>query len=308
MTGGDGFFGSRIRLALEKAGAEVIAPTIDEMNLHSADAIRSTFEENKPDIFLHSAAVYGGLGICVKEPLRLFWENVLMTANILKTFDNPEINVQKTVVIGSACAYAGNASGNLREEEFWLGELHPSVESYGFTKKINLVGQRSLERQKGISYAHPIITNLYGPGDVFNEYRSHVVAALIKKFSDAKIAGKDFIELWGTGAPIREFIYVDDAADAVAEVTLGDFTGIINIGTGIDTSIKELAIMIKDIINYPGEIRWNTDKPDGIMRKVLDITRMTDDLKWEPKYPLREGLEKTIEWYEANKEEADTRN
>lgn len=307
MTGGDGFFGSRIKFMLESQGAEVIAPDIDEMNLHHCESIQQALEGVKPGIFLHSAAYYGGLGICTQEPLRLFWDNTLMAANIFKALDRTDIKLRKMVVIGSACAYPGGVDGDMAEDEFWSDELHPSVESYGFVKKINLVGQRSLERGKGTPYAHPIITNLYGPGDVFTEYRSHVAAALIKRFSDAKREGRESIEIWGTGSPVREFIYVDDAAEAVAKVTLGDFTGIINVGTGIGTSIKELAQTIKELMGYSGEIRWNTDKPDGIARKVLDITRMKAELKWEPKHSLREGLKKTIEWYEANKEEADKR-
>ncbi len=307
LTGGNGFFGSRIKYKLEESGAEVFAPRSAEMNLHSGESILRALESCQPDIFVHSAAYYGGLGICTQEPLRLFWDNTLMTANIFKALSGAGIDLRKMVVVGSACSYPGGVHGDMIEEDFWAGELHPSVESYGFTKKINLVGQRSLERQKGVPYAHPIITNLYGPGDVFTEYRSHVAAALIKRFTDAKLEEWESLEIWGTGAPVREFIYVDDAAEAVAKTALGDFTGIINIGTGVGTSIRELAVTIKKLTGYRGEIKWNTDKPDGIARKVLDITRMKAELDWEPEHSLREGLRKTIEWYQANKAEADKR-
>ena len=305
LTGGGGFFGSRIKAAFLRYGFDVYSPDLPELQLLDYESVLEHLSGYKPDIIVHSAAFYGGLGICMSEPLRLFYDNITFTANIFRAL--AEVPVKKTVVIGSACAYPADEHDDLMEQNFWSGVLHDSVESYGFSKKVNLVGQRSLERQNGTPYLHPVITNLYGPGDVFTEYRSHVVAALIKKFADAKLNGKETVELWGTGKPVREFIHVDDAADAVAFLIENEVTGVINVGTGVDTSIKELSEIIKKYVGFQGRIFWNTEKPDGIMRKVLNVTRLKEETGWKPKYDLRSGLEDTIKWYMENKETADLR-
>ena len=195
----------------------------------------------------------------------------------------------------------------MKEDDFWSGRLHASVESYGFTKKIMEVGLRAYGRKCGMLGQLPIVTNLYGEHDVFGEYRSHVAAALIKKFADAVHSKADQVVCWGTGSPTREFIYVGDAAEAVVRLFECGYTEPLNIGTGIGTSIKELAEVIGRLTGFKGKIVWDTTKADGVGRKVLDVSRMESILHWKPPTSLEAGLNRTIRWYLENKAEADAR-
>ena len=305
LTGGRGFFGRRIAKALDERGFSVVAPCRPELELLDGDSVCRVVLAVRPDIVVHSAAHYGGLGILSAEPARVFRDNLIMAVNILDAAG--EARVKRFVSIGSACAYPGNVDGDMQEEDYWSGALHPSVEAYGFTKKVHQVGVHAYARQYGMEGQFPIITNLYGEHDVFGEYRSHVAAALIKKFADAVHRGDPQVVCWGTGAPVREFIYVGDAAEAVARLVDTDHLDPINIGTGVGTTIRDLADLIARFTGFRGKIVWDTPKPDGVMRKVLDVSRMKDVLGWEPSHSLAAGLEKTVRWYLANKETADAR-
>lgn len=305
LTGGTGFFGRRIAVALRERGFRVVAPGRPEFDLMDRASVDRAVQAIKPDQIVHSAAYYGGLGICVAEPDQIFYRNTIMSANLIDAAARG--GVLKFLSIGSACSYPGNLVGDMKETDFWAGPLHPSVEAYGFSKKIQQVGLRAYEKQTGMKGQMPVVTNLYGEHDVFGEYRSHVAAALIKKFADAMLAGKDEVVCWGTGSPVREFIYVGDAADAVARLLETDFTEPVNIGTGIGTSIKELSELTARCLGFKGKIVWDTSKPDGVGRKVLDVSRMKQVLGWSPPTSLAAGLEKTVRWYLANKETADAR-
>jgi GDP-L-fucose synthase len=218
--------------------------------------------------------------------------------------------VGKFVAIGTACSYPGYLEGHLKEEDLWAGPCHASVINYGLTKKMMAVQAQAYQRQYGLDSIHLILTNLYGPGDSYNPERSHVVAALVRKFVEAELAGAPEVEVWGTGKPVREFIYVEDCADAIvlAAEVYSDAAKPLNIGTGIGTTIRELAETVCAVSRYPGKMVWNTDKPDGAMLKVLDVTRMSEALGgWRPATSLRAGLEKTITWYRANKAQADAK-
>jgi GDP-L-fucose synthase len=305
LTGGTGFFGRRIAEALKRHEYEVATPGRPEFDLMDAASTRKVVEKLQPDIIVHSAAYYGGLGICIAEPMQIFSRNVMMGVNILEAA--AAAGVRKVMAIGSACSYPGAVAGDMKEADFWSGPLHPSVESYGFTKKVLEVGLRAYGRGCGIVGQMPIVTNLYGEYDVFGEYRSHVAAALIKKFADAVQSRSDKVVCWGTGAPVREFIYSGDAAEAVARLLKSGYTEPLNIGTGIGTSIKELAELTAKLTNFRGEIVWDTTKADGVMRKVLDVSKMEEVLGWKPTTSLEAGLAKTIRWYMENKTEADAR-
>jgi GDP-L-fucose synthase len=305
LTGGSGFFGRRIAEALRARGHEVTTPGRPSFDLMDPALTRRTFEQVRPQTVVHSAAHYGGLGICMAEPIEIFHRNVVMAVNL---FDAAaRAGVKRILAVGSACAYPGAVGGDMKEDDFWSGPLHPSVESYGFTKKILEVGLRSYNRGKDIIGQMPIITNLYGEHDAFGEYRSHVAAALIKRFADAVRTKAPQVVCWGTGTPVREFIYLGDAAEAVARLLESGYSEPLNIGTGIGTSIKELAKIIGQLTGYQGEIVWDTSKPDGVSRKVLDISRMKSVLGWEPPTSLEDGLARTIRWYVENKTEADAR-
>ena len=212
LTGGSGFFGRRIAEALRRHGYEVATPARPDFDLLDANSTLRTFESLRPGIVVHSAAYYGGLGICMAEPAQIFHRNVLMGLNLFEAA--AETKVRRIMAIGSACSYPGGVAGNMKEDDFWSGPLHPSVESYGFTKKVLEVGLRAYGRGNGLIGQMPVVTNLYGEHDVFTEYRSHVAAALIKKFADAALARADHVVCWGSGAPVREFIYSGDAAEA----------------------------------------------------------------------------------------------
>jgi GDP-L-fucose synthase len=305
LTGGSGFFGRRIAVALRERGFRVATPGRPDFDLMDRASVGRAFAALNPELVVHSAAHYGGLGICVAEPAQIFYRNTIMGANVLDAA--AQAGVRKFLAIGSACSYPGTLAGDMKETDFWAGPLHPSVEAYGFSKKVLQVGLRAYAKQGGLIGQMPVVTNLYGEHDVFGEYRSHVAAALIKKFADAVLARQDEVVCWGTGAPVREFIYVGDAAEAVARLLETDYTEPVNVGTGIGTSIRELAELVARFTGFRGHIRWDTSKPDGVMRKVLDVRRMKDVLGWEPPTPLAAGLEKTIRWYLANKETADAR-
>jgi len=306
LTGGRGFLGRQILNLLKDKGYDVIAPTSQEFNLLTMQGAENYLNKGI-DCIIHSAAYYGGIGINQVEPATIFYRNSLMAVNIFEFAKNAK--VKKILPIGSACAYPGYLTGDLKEEDFWAGPLHDSVEAYGFSKKLQQVAQRAYYKQYKIASNHLILTNLYGPYDTFTEYRSHVVSALIKKFVDAKLENKPEIVLWGDGTPIREFLYVGDAAEAIVKaIELPHDIEPINIGTGIGTTIKELAEIIKEHTAFSGKITWDTTKPNGAERKVLDITKMKEKLNWTPKVSLKEGLKYTIEWYQANKTEADKRS
>jgi GDP-L-fucose synthase len=305
LTGGSGFFGRCIATALRRHGFEVATPGRPAFDLLDPASLDRTLQKLRPSHVVHSAAYYGGLGICVKEPVQIFHRNILMGVNLLNAAARAD--VKRFLAVGSACAYAGNIAGDMKEDDFWAGPLHPSVEAYGFTKKVLQVGLHAYSRQYGMEGQFPLITNLYGEHDVFGEYRSHVAAALIKKFADAVQAGAREVACWGTGSPVREFIYVGDAAEAVARLLLTNYFEPLNVGTGIGTSIKELSELVARFTGFTGRIVWETSKPDGVGRKVLDVTRMKQVLGWEPPTSLAAGLEKTIKWYLENKESADAR-
>lgn len=305
VTGGSGFLGSHIVSKAQEKGYQVLAPRSSEFNLETGSGIGKYMDEVKQnyggvDAIIHSAAYYGGIGINKREPATIFNKNIQMGLNVFEVAR--EHQVSKVLPIGSACAYPGKLTGNLKEDDFWEGKLHETVEAYGISKKIQLVGQEAYYNQYGITSNHLILTNLYGPYDVFNEYRSHVLSALIKKFTEAT----DTVHLWGDGSPIREFLYVDDAAEAITRaIEMEHDLKPVNIGTGEGVSIKELAQKIQSITGFQGDIDWDTSMPNGVHRKVLDVSRMEEVFDWTPRYSLDEGLRLTADWYVNNKEYAD---
>lgn len=307
ITGGSGFLGRQIVEVAKQKGYNTFTPRSVEFNIETMDGVDKYFAGiPQIDVIIHSAAYYGGIGINQTEPATIFHKNSSMAVNIFEIAR--KFNVKKILPIGSACSYPGHITGDLKEEYFWDGPLHDSVEAYGFSKKLQQVGQRAYFKQFKIESNHLVLTNLYGPYDTFTEYRSHVASALIKKFADAKIANSPTITLWGNGSPIREFLYVGDAAEAIVRaIELEHDISPMNIGTGIGTTIKELADYTKEFIGYEGEIIWDTTKPNGTARKVLDISKMKEKLHWQPVWNFHDGLKETIKWYLENKEEADRR-
>ena len=308
VTGGAGFLGQHIVKRLENAGAQVYVPRQKDYNLISLEGCLRCLMENTTDILFHSAAYYGGIGINVNEPGYLYYRNLVMGANIMEAARLTK--VERVINIGTACSYPGFLTGDLKEDDLWAGPCHPSVVNYGLTKKMLAVQGTAYKKQFGLDSIHLILTNLYGPGDSYNPERSHVVAALVRKWVEADLEQKPEIEVWGTGKPVREFIYVEDCAEAIVEAAehYRETETPLNIGTGIGTTIRELVETLNDVTGFKGRLNWLSDKPDGAMRKVLDVTRMKTALNgWSPPTSLRAGLEKTVAWYRANKAEADAK-
>jgi len=306
VTGGAGFLGSHIVERLQRAGADPVVPRKKQYNLIALEAALRCFQQARPTLVIHGAANYGGIGYNQLCPGTIFYENLVMGANAMEAAR--QCKVDKFVAIGTACSYPGYLEGELREESLWDGPPHETVINYGLTKKMMAVQGWAYQKQFGFRSIHLILTNLYGPRDSFHPERSHVVSALIRKFVEAKMNGQPQVDVWGTGRPIREFLYVEDCADAILRAAeLYDDTLPLNIGTGRGTAVRELVSLIQEITAFAGELSWNTSKPDGQLKKVLNVSRMRAALQWSPPTDLRTGLRKTIEWYEANKEEADGR-
>ena len=306
ITGGAGFLGSHIVDRLQSICAELCIPRKKQYDFTVLAAAEECFNDFKPHIVIHCAAYYGGIWINQLYPGRIYYENLIMGANLMEAAR--KINIEKFVQIGTACSYPGYLENELAEKDLWQGLPHASVVNYGMTKKILAIQASAYKKQYDLDGIHLILTNLYGPKDTFHPDRSHVVAALIRKFVEAKLANADEVEVWGTGAPIREFLYVDDCAAGIIR-TVESYNDLepVNIGTGQGTSIRELAETIQEVTQYQGKVCWNTSKPDGQIKKILNVTKMKTQLEWQPPTSLKQGLTKTIEWYAANKEEADKR-
>jgi GDP-L-fucose synthase len=298
VTGGSGFLGRQITRRLAEAGARVIAPKKAQYDLIHFEQAIGCVSEARPDVVIHSAAYYGGLGITIAEPGRIFFENLVMGANLMEA--SRRYHVGKVVTIGTACAYPGHLESGMKETELWSGPLHDTVVSYGSVKKMLAIQGLAYRKQYDFNSIHLIPANLYGPNDCFDEYRSHVVGALIRKFVEA-YRRNESVSIWGTGTPVREFLYVEDCADGVLRAAEHyEDTLPLNLGTGVGTTIRELVLTIAEALNFRGEIRWDKQKPDGQKAKTLDISRMKERLHWTPPTALAAGLKKTLEWYQQN--------
>ena len=308
VTGGAGFLGQHLVKRFQNLGAEVYVPRQRDYNLTTLEACLKCLLEHPADVLVHAAAYYGGIGINQTQPATLYYSNLVMGASLMEAARLT--NVGKFVAIGTACSYPGYLEGELKEDDLWAGPCHASVVNYGLTKKMMAVQAQAYKRQFGLDSIRLILTNLYGPGDSYNPDRSHVVAALVRKFVEAEINKAPSVEVWGTGKPIREFIYVEDCADAIvlASEIYNDSAVPLNIGTGVGTTIRELSDAVCAASDYQGKMIWNADKPDGALKKVLDVTRMKAALNgWTPPTDLKAGLEKTVAWYRANKTLADAK-
>lgn len=251
------------------------------------------------DVLFHLAAYYGGLGITLAEPASIFTKNVRMGLNVLEASAAAEVD--KVVFCGTACSYPGGlAPEPMAEGDFWSGQVHGSVEAYGVAKKAMEAGARAFANQHDMRAVHVVPANLYGPHDDFGDYRSHVVAALVAKAVAASESGKP-MKVWGSGAPVREFMYVDDCAAGLvaAAESYDDMDAPLNIGTGVGTSIRELVDAIADAVGGL-EVEWESDKPDGAPHKVLDVTK-ANDLGWAAGVSLQDGIRSTVNWYRVNR-------
>lgn len=304
VTGGAGFLGSHIVEILKKRGAKVFVPRRAEYDLTDRGQVDRCYADSRPEIVIHCAAFYGGMRIHELVPGKIYYENLLMGAFMMEAARLS--GVKKYVSIGSDCSYPGYLNKEvLSEDDLWAGLPHETALDYGVVKKMPIIQGWAYNKQYGFNSIHVILTNMYGPRDAFHPDKSHVVAALVRKFVEAKEKGSDSIEIWGSGKPTRNFLYVEDAAEGVVLATEKyDGTEPLNVTTDGGSAVAELAEDIKRIIGFEGKLAYNTNRPDGQMKKILDVSRMKKLLDWTPKVPLEEGLKRTISWYEKNKDEA----
>ncbi|HWV84872.1 MAG TPA: GDP-L-fucose synthase [Capillimicrobium sp.] len=297
VTGGAGFLGRFVVRRLEELGAEVSVPLSAEHDLRDAAACREAVDGAQ--VVIHLAARVGGIGFNRRNPAPLVYDNMVMAANV---FEQSRLaGVEKLVSACTVCAYPKILPVPFSEDDLWNGYPEETNAPYGLAKKMMLVLSDAYRRQYGFDSVVPIVANLYGPEDNFDLEDSHVIAAMIRKYVEARDRGDDQVVLWGTGNPSREFLYVDDAARALLlageRLTVSDP---VNVGTGIETKIRDLAVLIQELTGYEGETVWDTTRPDGQPTRFLDVSRARELMGFEARVALRDGLRETIRSFESS--------
>lgn len=304
VTGGAGFVGSFLCPRLEARGAEVFSPRRRDFDLTEQSDVRRLIIEQRPDVVIHLAAEVGGIGANRENPGRFFYANAVMGINLIE--ESRRSGVEKFVQVGTVCAYPKFTPVPFKEEDLWEGYPEETNAPYGIAKKSLLVMLQAYREQYDFNGIYLLPVNLYGQGDNFDLQSSHVIPALIRKFVHARDSGEDTVDVWGTGSASREFLYVEDAARGIALATERfDGPEPINLGAGREVTIRELVETIANLVGFEGEIRWDASKPDGQPRRMLDTSRAREMFGFEAETELEQGLDKTIAWWEANREEPD---
>lgn len=297
ITGSGGFLGKAFTKLLDgnkfKEVREIKSSNFDLRDPKQADeAIKGA------DYVVHIAGVTGGIDWIKRHPGSSFYDNIMMNTNVFHVA--MENKVKRLVAIGSVCSYPKITEIPFKEENLWNGHPEEINAPYGFAKRMAVVQSDAYNKQYGLNSQVLLLTNMYGPHDTFDLNRSHVVPALMVRFIEAVEKKLDEVSLWGDGSPTRDFLFIEDAAQAISQSLDSDSVMPINIGSGRETSIKELAETMKELVKGDFEIKWDTSKPNGQPRRVLDISKAQKEIEFNPKYSLREGLEKTINWYKEN--------
>ncbi len=301
LTGGRGFLGSTLQKKLESTGVVVHAPSKQQCDLTSRSEVEEVFTNIKPEVVIHAAGLLGGIEFSRRYPAEVFIDNLTMACNILRY--SQKFNIEKLVNIGSACVYSDELDGPFKESDIISKPMHPSVQYYGFSKIALYLGGLAYNEQHGMRSIHLIPANLYGPGDKFDPDLSHVVSSMIPRFYHAMKISSESVECWGTGQTTREFLYIDDCADAIIKATKSyDQMKPLNIGSGKGIKVLEVANLIKKATGYKGKIIWNISKPDGAQYKVVDSNQINTELAWKPSTTFENGLEKTVRWFSKNYE------
>jgi GDP-L-fucose synthase len=297
VTGGSGFLGSAVLSVLRGRGCtDVVVPRKAQYDLTNEDAVRRFFADYRPDVIIHLAAVVGGIGANRENPGRFFYENLMMGALTMEYARRA--GARKYVAIGTICCYPKFTPVPFREEELWNGYPEETNAPYGLAKKMLLVQSQAYRQQYAFNSVFLLPVNLYGPGDNFDPSSSHVIPALIKKFVDAKESGAREVDVWGDGTATREFLYVDDAAEAIVLATERyDDSEPVNIGAGFEISIRDLAEKIAALTEFDGRIVWDASKPNGQPRRCLDVSRAERQFGFRASTHFDAGLRNTIQWY-----------
>lgn len=298
VTGGTGFLGSYVVRQLQRRGwPTVFVVRHEDYDLVRTEDIERLISDTRPTVVIHLAAVVGGIGANRAQPGRFFYENLMMGTHLMEAARLA--GVKKFVGIGTICSYPKYTPVPFKEEDLWAGYPEETNAPYGLAKKMLLVQGQAYRQQYGFNAIHLLPVNLYGPGDNFDDETSHVIPALIKKCIEARERGDCEIQAWGDGSPTREFLYVEDAAEAIVLATERyDKPEPVNIGAGFEISIRELAELIAELCGFDGRITWDTSKPNGQPRRCLDTTRAEQEFGFRARTDFRTGLTKTIHWYE----------
>lgn len=297
VTGGGGFLGSFVVEKLRARGAnQIFVPRSRDYNLVQPDEIARMLADSRPEIIIHIAALAGGIGLNRAKPADLFYTNIMMGVPLMH--QAWESGVEKFVALGTVCAYPKFAPTPFHEDELWNGYPEETNAPYGLAKKMLLVQAQAYRQQHDFNTIFLLPVNLYGPRDNFNPASSHVIPALIRKFVEAKENGEHQVELWGDGSPTREFLYVEDAAEGIVlAAERYDGAEPVNLGSGREISIKNLAELIGKLTGFSGELVWNTEYPNGQPRRLLDVERAAELFGFRAGTDFEDGLRKTIDWY-----------
>ena len=308
VTGGRGFLGSAVCAQLrERGAARLETPASADYDLRRPDDVARLFADVRPDLVIHLAARVGGIGANMARPADLYLDNLLMGTYVIEQARLAA--TPKTVVAGTICSYPKHTPVPFSEDSLWRGYPEETNAPYGIAKLAHLVQAQANRAQYGQNIAYLMPTNLYGPGDKFHPAVSHVIPALIKKCVDAKEAGADHIDVWGTGSASREFLFVDDAAEGIAlAAERYDGAEPVNLGTDEELPIRDLVKLIADATGFEGEIRWDASKPDGQPRRRVDPSRAAAAFGFEARTNFAQGLRLTVDWYLAHRVEAEARD
>jgi GDP-L-fucose synthase len=300
VSGGGGFLGSFVVRKLREAGVrQVVAPRSAEYDLREPRDVVRLLEQHRPQLVIHLAATVGGIGANRRNPGTFFYDNALMGIQLIEYARR--YDVQKLVCLGTVCSYPKFTPVPFREEELWNGYPEETNAPYGLAKKMLLVQSQAYRRQYGFNSIVLFPVNLYGPGDNFDLHTSHVIPAMIRKCAEAKRQHDDQVVLWGDGTPTREFLYVEDAAEGIllaAERYNGDQP--VNLGTGVEIPIRDLAVLIAKEVGYTGRLVWDRTKPNGQPRRCLSVERAKQLFGFQALYSLEEGIRKTVSWYDQH--------
>ena len=304
VTGGAGFLGRAVVTRLRERGCEPFVPRSAEYDLRTEDGVRRFLDAARPELILHLAAVVGGIGANRENPGRYLYDNLMLGLRVIE--ESRRAGVAKLVCVGTICAYPERAPVPFREEDLWNGYPEPTNAPYGLAKKMLLVQLQAYRQQYGFNGIYLLPVNLYGPGDNFDLRTSHVIPALIRKCVEARRTGAPSVVCWGTGTVTREFLYVDDCAEGLLlAAERFDGSAPVNLGSGREISIRELAQRIAALSGFSGRLEWDPTKPDGQPRRRLDTTRARELFGFSARTDLEEGLRRTIAWYEEASRERD---